>query len=61
MSGLARLLLIIGGLNYALMGLGGFIHKDLNFLVLLNAFYPNLPYIIYSIIGAAAIWIIFKS
>lgn len=60
MSHLARILLIIGGLNLGLMGLGIFIGKDLNFISLLSAFEPNLPAIIYAVIGLSAIILIFK-
>ena len=55
MAHIAKILLIIGGINWGLIGLGRFINKDLNFIDLLSAFYPNLPAIIYSIIGVIAI------
>lgn len=60
MSNLARIILIVGGLNWGLIGLGLFIDKDLNFLKLLSQFYPNLPAIIYCVIGASAIWLMVK-
>lgn len=60
MSHLARILLIIGGLNWGLIGLGAFIGKNLNFIDLLSAFYPDLPAIIYCLVGLAAILLIFK-
>ena len=60
MAHIAKILLIIGGINWGLIGLGRFINKDLNFIDLLSAFYPYLPAIIYSIIGVIAIFLIFK-
>jgi uncharacterized membrane protein YuzA (DUF378 family) len=60
MTHFAKILLIIGGLNWGLIGLGIFINKNLNFIDLLSAFYPNLPAIIYCVVGLAAILLIFK-
>lgn len=62
MTHLARILLIIGGINTGLVGLGIFLGKgrSLNFIDLLSAFYPNLPAIFYVVIGLAAIFFIFK-
>lgn len=60
MTHIAKILLIIGGLNLGLVGLGIFLQKNLNFIDLLSAFYPNLPAIIYSVIGLSAIILIFK-
>lgn len=60
MSHIVKILLIIGGLNWGLIGLGMFIGKNLNFLALLSQFYPDLPAIIYCVIGVSAIWLIVK-
>lgn len=60
MTHLAKILLIIGGINLGLVGFGLFIHKNLDFISLLSAFYPDLPAIIFSIIGLSAILLIFK-
>lgn len=57
---LSKILLIVGGLNWGLIGIGLFIGKDLNFLKLLSAFYPDLPAIIYCVVGLAALITIFK-
>ena len=60
MSSLARILLIIGGINWGLIGLGYFLDKELNFIDLFSAYYADLPAIIYCVMGAAGIWLIFK-
>lgn len=60
MSSFARILLIVGGLNWGLVGLGYFLKKNLNFIDLLSAYYADLPAIIYAVMGVAAIWLIFK-
>ncbi len=60
MYGFARVLLIIGGLNWGLVGLGIFLKKDLNFISLLSAYYIHLPAIVYCVLGVAAIWLIVR-
>ena len=60
MHQLSRILLIIGGLDLGIIGLGNFIGKDLNVIALFHQFTPMLPTIIYLIIGGAAIFSIFR-
>ncbi len=57
---LAKIFLIIGGINWGLIGIGLFLKRDFNFLALLSSFYPDLPAILYCVIGAFAIFLIFK-
>lgn len=60
MSHLVKILLVVGGLNWGLIGVGLFLNKNWNFLALLSAFDAKLPAIIYSVVGVAAIWAMFK-
>lgn len=60
MSNLVKILLIIGGLNWGLYGLGLFLGKSWNFLALFSSFEPRLPAIIYCVIGLSAVLAIFK-
>lgn len=60
MSSVARFFLIVGGLNWGLVGLGSFIDKDLNFIKLLSAYYADLPAILYILMAVSAIYLIFR-
>ena len=51
MASVARILLIIGGINWGLVGLGYFLDKKLNFIDLFSAYYVDLPAIIYCVMG----------
>lgn len=48
-------LLIIGGLNWGLVGLGGFMKSDLNLVNMIFKSIPELEWIIYILVGIAAI------
>ncbi|MEI6352544.1 MAG: DUF378 domain-containing protein [Candidatus Nomurabacteria bacterium] len=62
MHHLAKIFVIIGGLNLGILGVGKLIgtKNDLNMIELFHSFYPLLPTILYLIIGLAAIVLIFK-
>jgi len=49
------LLLIVGGLNWGLVGLGGFLDKNLNLVNLLLGQFPTAENIVYLLVGLAAI------
>ena len=50
-----RILLIIGGLNLGLTGLGTLISKDLNIINMLLGGNPTVEAVLYLIIGIAAL------
>jgi len=50
-----KILLIIGGLNWGLVGLGGFLGKNLNLVNLLLGKWPQVEWIIYLLVGIAAL------
>lgn len=52
----AVILLIIGGLNWGLIGLGGFVGKDLNVVNMLLGSWPTVEWVVYLLVGVAAIW-----
>lgn len=60
MAHLARILVIIGGLNWGLVGIGNFMGRDFNVVELLSALAPILPTIIYLVVGIAALILVFK-
>ena len=62
MNSVARVLLIIGGLNLGFIGAGHLLklNQSLDVINLFKAFHPLLPAIIHSIIGIAAVYSMFK-
>jgi uncharacterized membrane protein YuzA (DUF378 family) len=48
-------LLVIGGLNWGLTGLGGFLEKNLNLVNLILGKIPVVENIVYLVVGLAAI------
>jgi uncharacterized membrane protein YuzA (DUF378 family) len=49
------ILLTIGGLNWGLEGLGGFIGQNLNLVNLLVGQWPMVEWIVYLLVGVSAI------
>ena len=56
---LAGLLLIIGGLNWGLIGAGKFAGSDWNVVMALLGTWPTIMWVVYILIGLAAVWSIF--
>lgn len=50
------LLLVIGGLNWGLIGIGGFVGKDLNIVNMVLGQWPTVEWIVYILVGVAALW-----
>lgn len=55
----AVILLIIGGLNWGLIGIGGFIGRDLNVVNMLLGAAPAVEWIVYILVGLAALYKLF--
>ena len=55
----AWVLLLIGGLNWGLVGLGMFMHSNLNVVNLLLGSWPVVEAIVYVLVGLAALVKIF--
>lgn len=53
-------LLIIGGLNWGLVGLGAFMGSNWNLVNFLFGQWPSLEWLVYILVGLAAVWILFK-
>ena len=51
-----KILLIIGGINWGLMGIGYFLHMNLNVVNLLLGQWPVVENIVYILVGVAALW-----
>ena len=49
------LLVVIGGINWGLVGLGGFLGMDLNVVKLLLGAWPMVEWIVYLVVGVATL------
>lgn len=56
---IAWILLVIGGINWGLVGLGGFLGQNWNFVYLLFGSIPELEWIIYILVGISAVMLLF--
>lgn len=54
-SKVAWWLLLIGGLNWGLVGLGGFMGTNLNVVNMLLGSWPTVEWIVYILVGVAAV------
>lgn len=52
---IAFALLVIGGLNWGLVGIGGFAGTNLNVVNLLLGAWPTVEWIVYILVGISAI------
>jgi hypothetical protein len=52
---IAFLLLLIGGLNWGLVGLGGFLGSDLNVVSMLLGAWPQVEWAVYILVGLSAL------
>lgn len=55
---IAFILVIIGGLNWGLSGLGDFLGQDLNVVHLILSFSPQLESLVYVLVGASAVYLV---
>lgn len=58
LHGIAFILVIIGGLNWGLIGLGGFIAQDWNVVQMLLGFSPQLEWLVYLLVGVSAVLLV---
>ena len=54
---IAFVLLIIGGLNWGLMGIGYFANANWNVVNLLLGSWPSVESIVYILVGLSAVWL----
>lgn len=50
-------LLVIGGLNWGLVGLGYFLGNDLNVIHMLLGTWPAVENLVYLVVGVCALWV----
>lgn len=53
---IAWILVIIGGLNWLLVGIGGFVDMNLNVVNLLLGSWPAVEWIVYIVVGLATVY-----
>ena len=51
------ILLVIGGLNWGLIGLGGFMGADWNIVKMILGSWPTVEWIVYVLVGISAVLI----
>lgn len=52
----AYCLMVIGALNWGLVGVGGFAGKDLNLVHALLGAWPTVEWVVYVLVGLAGVW-----
>lgn len=55
----AWILLVVGGLNWLLVGLGGFLGGNWNLVYMLLGTWPAVEWLVYILVGLAAVHEIF--
>ena len=54
----AFILLVIGGLDWGLIGLGGFVGSNWDVLGMLLGSWPQVLWIVYVLVGISAVWLL---
>ena len=57
---IARILLLVGGLNMGLVGVGMLISNDLNVINMVVGGLPVLEAVVYVLVGLSALFVIFN-
>lgn len=58
MHAIAHWLVVIGGLNWGLMGVGYFINTNLNVLKMILGSIPTVEYLVYVLVGVSTVHLI---
>lgn len=59
LHGIALILVIIGGLNWGLVGLGGFMNANWNVVGMLLGAWPTVEQLVYVLVGVSAVVLMF--
>ncbi len=54
---IAFVLLVIGGLNWGLIGLGGFAGSNWNVVNMILGSWPQVEWLVYVLVGLSAVWL----
>lgn len=55
LNGIACVLVIVGGLNWGLVGLGGFMGADWNVVSMILGSWPQVEWLVYILVGLSAV------
>jgi uncharacterized membrane protein YuzA (DUF378 family) len=55
----ANLLLVVGALNWGLVGLGGFMGSNLNVVNMVLGSWPQVEWLVYVLVGLAGLWYLY--
>lgn len=50
-------LLVVGGVNWGLVGLGGFMGSNWNVVNMVLGSWPTLEWLVYVLVGVSAVWL----
>ncbi len=53
----ATLLVVVGALNWGLVGLGGFLGSSLNVVNLILGGFPQVEWLVYVLVGLSGLWV----
>lgn len=56
---IAFILVIIGGLNWGLIGIGGFVGANWDVIGMILGSWPMVEWIVYILVGLSALWLAF--
>ena len=56
---LGTLLVVVGALNWGLVGLGGFMGSDLNVVHMVLGSWPQVEWAVYVLVGLAGLWLLY--
>lgn len=54
----ATLLVVVGAVNWGLIGLGGFMGQDLNVVNMLLMSWPEVEWVVYILVGLSGLWLV---
>ncbi len=54
---LAMVLVLVGGLNWGLVGLGGFLGSDLNVVHMVLGSMQQVEWLVYVLVGLSTLWV----
>ncbi len=54
----ATLLVVVGALNWGLVGLGGFMGQDWNVVNMLLGSWPMVEWVVYILVGVSGLWLL---
>ena len=57
---IAWILVIVGALNWGLIGLGGFTGANWNVVSMLLGAWPQVEWLVYVLVGASGVWMLAK-